>query len=175
MGKRTSVDQQVMEAALRHPEAAKIVIAGEEFVFLLSGYGAKLAREKGHDPIPAIFKTLKRLGPALQKSGLFKDGRPSEDGFTLETLLGVLAEAITGEFLDDLCLVVWWGLLTVQPDTPLAVVQTMVTPAGLRSIWKEVGSRMVSYTKDLNEEDQEEEVEATEEDAGGESAGGQGN
>lgn len=137
-----------------HPETAEIEIGGRRFLFLLSGYGAKLAREKGKDPIPVIFSTLSRLAPAAAKHGMFaQDGEATTETFTLDKILAILSDSVTGEFFDDLCTIVYWGVLTAQPDTDIEEIQILVTPAGLRSIVTAVWPRMLSYAKDLKESD----------------------
>lgn len=171
MGKRKTPERQVsdrvLEAVRNHPETVEVNIGGQQMLFLLCGRGAKLARERGQDPIPAIFKTLDRLAPAVQKSGLFTDGVPDEDKFTPTVILDVLKEAVTGEFFEALTIVVWWGVLAAQPDVELEEIEVLVTPAGMRSIFSQVWPKMLSYTKDLREEDEGDDEGGDGKDTGG--------
>jgi len=123
-------------------------------LFLLCGRGAKIARERGHDPIPLIFETFAQITPALQKSGMFKDGEiPDETKITAAVIIKILSEALSGKVMDDLAVVVWWGVLAAQPDVELEEIEVLITPAGLYSIVVQVWPRMLSYSQDLRPED----------------------
>ncbi len=149
----TQANAKILAAIRSHPEAVEVDIGGRTMLFLLCMRGAKLAREKGRDPIPAIFKTLEHLAPAIQASGLFVDGVPSDKDFTPAVILSVLSKAVTGEFLEDLTTVIWWGVLAAQPDVKLEEIEILVTPAGIRTIASTVWPKMVSYAQDLDESD----------------------
>lgn len=151
----TTVSKRIQEAVLNHPETVEVEIGGKKMLFLLCGRGAKLAREKGKDPIPAIFKTLARIAPAIQKTGLFVDGVPDEAAFTPTVILNVLQEAFTGQLFDDLITVVWWGVLAAQPTITLEEIEVLVTPAGLKTLTAKVWPKMLAYAQDLDEADVE--------------------
>ena len=171
MGKRKTPERQVsdrvFEAVRNHPETIEVDIGGRQMLFLLSGRGAKLAREGGHDPIPSIIDTLDRLAPAIQKSGLFTDGVPDEKMFTSAVVLDILKEVLTGEFFEALIVVVWWGVLSAQPDVEFEEIEVLVTPAGIRSIFSQVWPKMLSYTIDLRKEDQGDDEGGDSKDTGG--------
>ncbi len=158
MGKRKTPERQisdrVLEAVRNHPETVEVNIGGQKMLFLLCGRGAKLANERGHDPIPPIMAVLKSLAPAIQDSGLFTDGVADEAKFTPTVILDIMKEFLTGEFFEALTVVVWWGVLAAQPDIELEEIEVLVTPAGMNAIFSQVWPKMLSYTKDLREEDE---------------------
>ncbi len=153
MAKRKSDEQRRLEKIKRHPEATTIEIGGEEFVFLLCGLGAKLAREKGKDPFPPIIETLAKIAPAVVSSGLLKDGKVDMETITPTIVFALMKELITGEFFDDLIVVIWWGVLAAQPDTELEDLEILVTPLAMKQIMTKVMPRMMSYAQDLDAED----------------------
>ncbi len=153
MAKRKSDDQRRLEKIKRHPEATTIEIGGQEFIFLLCGYGAKLAREKGRDPFPPIIETLAKIAPAVVKSGLLKDGKVDMETITPTIVFALMQELITGQFFDDLIVVIWWGVLAAQPDTELEDLEILVTPNAMKQIMTEVMPRMMNYSQDLEESD----------------------
>ena len=85
-------------------------------------------------------------------------------------VLGVLSEAVTGEFFEDLTTVIWWGVLAAQPDVELEEIEVLVTPAGIKSIVSAVWPKMVSYAQDLDESDV-----ARDDSEGGDDGGTEGN
>jgi hypothetical protein len=153
MAKRKNVDDRRLEKIKQHPESITIEIGGEEFLFLLCGLGAKLAREKGKDPIPPIIDTLEKIAPAVVKSGLLKDGKVDMETVTPAIVFALMKELITGEFFDNLIVVIWWGVLAAQPDTELEDLEILVTPIAMKQIMTKVMPRMMSYSQDLDKED----------------------
>lgn len=171
---KREVNRDVLAEANVHPEHTYVKIGANEYLFLLNGYGMKLAREDGHDPVVALFGAIKKLAPAVMKSGVFEramgEGRaPSEKDFGPVTILNVLADAFDGEVFDDLCVVVLAGTLTAEPNMTLDRVMVNITPAAFRHIFTKVWPRMLNYAQDLTEED------VIQEEEGGESAGDSGN
>lgn len=170
MGKRTAPparNETILAKVRLNPETATIEFAGEEYLFLLSGLGLKLARAGGHDPIPAIFGIFAKVLPVFTGSGMFEaDGQIDADRFSLPDMLAAITGKLDGQLVEDLAVVIWWGLLTAQPDVTLEDVELGLTPRTLVSVVQQVWPKMVSYQEDNLVEDTD--------DQGGSDSGGEG-
>ena len=151
MGKRQAPSERILQAVREHPETRTVNIGGADRLFLLNGYGAKLARERGHDPVPAIVSAVARIAPALQQSGMFTEGK-EVTGFEM---LALASKLITGEVLDDIQCVIFWGLLSADPDLDYDELGVLLTPTSVRGIVSEVWPAMLSYMRDRDEADEE--------------------
>lgn len=161
MGKKKkarTVDPELVADAKAHPEYTTIQLGSKEYGFLLNMTGAEIARDEGHDPVPAIFNAVERLIPAFLNSDLVKEAAKkgvdlTEANITYMDAVKILMKVIDGELISDFCLIVWWGVLTVHPDTSLARVKVNLTPASIRAVFEQVWPKMLTYTRDLTEED----------------------
>ena len=120
-----------------HPETTKIELGQTSRLFLLNGRGAKLAREKGHDPIPAVMSLIAQVGPLFAGKA------------NLQDMSGL---KITGQILEDAAVVVWWGLLAAQPDTTLEEVEDYITPGFVQEFLTTVVPKIFNYTRDASGE-----------------------
>lgn len=151
---KAAVADKWLQKVIEHPESIEVKIGPSTYQFLLNGRGSRLTREAGHDPVEAIFKTIAALAPAMQEAGLIDEQQqPRKGGMSVAKLWMVVAQACRGEVFDAMCVVIWWGVITAHPETDLEDIECDLTPATLVKVGPAIWAKMVSYAKDITDDD----------------------
>lgn len=112
-------------AALRaEPDFVEVTVRGVRYGFLLSGYGAKLARAHGADPVAAAARIASALFSSM-KGGRF-------DLSELDT------SPLTGALLDDLAAVLYAGMVPFTPGLDMDDVLAMLTPRTAGELFRQL-------------------------------------
>ena len=141
MAKRSpaAIPDRLKEALDNHPEKIQIDFGGHRD-FLLCAYGAKILRGKGHDPIPVVFDALRTLAPVLgQFAGT--NAKPHE-------LMAALFQSLDPKLVEDMCLVIWWGLIPYDDKITLDEVEVHATPRAIFAVIEQVYEQMSSFGGD---------------------------
>jgi len=139
------VDQRLLDALANHPEKITIDFGGKRD-FLLNAYGAKVLRKLGHDPIPVVFDALRGLAPMF--------GQFQGKNATGSDVIVALMKTLDPKILEDLCVVIWWGLIAYDPDITLDEVEIHATAKAIYKCVTQVYQAMASFADD--EDTQEE-------------------
>ena len=135
-------NSRVLEALKNHPEKIQIDFGGKRD-FLLCAYGAKVLRERGHDPIPVVLDALRGLAPVFGNL----DGKKKDGMKIIASLIG----SVDPKLLSDICYVIWWGLVSYDADITLDEVEVYATPKSLYKVVEEVYAQMSSFASDEEE------------------------
>lgn len=144
----------IQEILDNHPEKTTLNFGGVERGFLLGGYAADLAVAKGYDPVVSVFRLVKSILPLLGGFEALKEAGETGDA---SSIMGRLKDIdLATEHLTDMSVVLWWGLLSFDPDLDVKEVMAYMTPrAGFAAI-AEVLPKLLNYTG-VELEDEEEE------------------
>lgn len=144
-----SSNHEDLRSKLRqHPEYTEIELLGEKKGFLLTMWGVETAKEKGVEVVPLIVDLSNRL------AGLWFDEDAEDLEFGSEEMGDRLQSLIKNDDLNTLSKIVWWGLLTFDPDIELEEVQLMTTPGTLVELLPKVIDKAFSFAEDRTEEDE---------------------
>lgn len=137
------------EKLRQHPEYMEINWLGEKKGFLLSMYGADVAANKGEEVVPRVLDIANRI------AGFWLD----EDAEDIEVGSDEMAQRLKGLIRNDdtktLSVIVWWGLLTFDPDLELEEVQMCLTFGTLINLFPRVVQKAMNFADDMTEEDVE--------------------
>lgn len=153
----------VQAALASHAETVAVDFGGEERRFLLCARGATLARERGHDPVAALFRIVGALASSLmpRTSDARLDIEALKAGGINAAAMVNLLGAINGERLADLTLVLWWGFLPFEGDLPLEVVEVYASPGELRRVASTLLPRLAAFVSDYEDEGADEPLPPT--------------
>lgn len=141
MAKRSpaAIPDRIKEALDNHPEKIQIQFGGHRD-FLLCAYGAKILRAKGHDPIPVVFDALRMLAPVLGKFA-GTNAKPAD-------LMAALFQSMDPKLVEDMCVVIWWGLVAYDDGITLDEVGVYATPRAIFAVIEQVYDQMSSFGGD---------------------------
>lgn len=145
-----SSNHEDLRSKLRqHPEYTEIELLGDKKGFLLTMWGVEAAKEQGVEVVPLIVDLSNRI------AGLWLDETAEDLEFGSEEMGERLQSLIKNDDLNTLAKIVWWGLLTFDPDVELEEVQLMTTPGTLVNLIPQVVEKALSFAEDQTEQDKE--------------------
>ncbi len=160
---KTTTKLDRIRARRNDEEKSTIEIEGETFDFFLSMKNARIAADAGRDPIPALFRVIRRISEEAAKgikemseSNGYSPGRVisaifskfgAEARLAVETIWAIIP-ALDSDTLNDIVAVIWWGLIEDDEGISYADVEDLITPKSIVPIVKQIWPLMVSYQKD---------------------------
>lgn len=145
-----SLSAEGLEERLReHPECIEIEILGESYDFLLTMYGVERANQQGVEVVPKLVSLSNRIG------GIWLDDEAEDLEIGSDEMEDRLQRVFKNDDARTLSMVVWWGLLTFQPDLKLETVERVLTPGTLVDVVPKVFNKAMSFAEDQTEEDEE--------------------
>ncbi len=139
----TAVNSRVQDALDNHAEKISINFGSTDRDFLLCVYGAKILREAGHDPIPILLRTVRALAPAM--GSIESKALPKAAAVALS-----IADGLNDTILDDLCIMIWWGLIPYDRDLTLDEIQAHTTVKAVIEVFSTVYAKMTSFVQDAD-------------------------
>lgn len=131
-----------IERLKRDPDHQTLLIAGEEFPFLLTWRGVKIVeRAHGGNPIDDLFGLIRRYGEVV------------DDADDDQSLASVVMENITSDDIDALVTVIWAGLIFFDEDITHEEVEAVVSIDMLMDNVEHVMGAANQLAEDVTDED----------------------
>ena len=151
MTKATPETARQVDLVRQHPETVEITLGGRKMLFLLNGKGLKMAVARGEDPLPAVFRLISRVIPIFEGSA---------GGFSARAL-SQLANTVTSELFDELAIIIWWGLLSAQPDVERDEIEILLSIGTIKSLLEQVLPKVLEQADDVQAESKAAKAEAS--------------